>query len=142
MKKKIITGLIVLVLFLLWIYAVYIDVFPKAEKFNYPDFSSVESITVSQDDEAINLNQEDCKMLYEYIRVAKPTREKSVNETPYVTPFYTVVIKSDDISHFGYGYIYEEQRTTYFEIPYVGVYTLDSDVLKYIKKQPESCGVK
>ena len=36
----------------------------------------------------------------------------------------TVEIKANDISVYGRGYIYQENETFYFEIPYVGVYKL------------------
>ena len=115
-------------------YAVYDDLFPKAEEIDYPDYSLIESLTVYRSDEPVSMSQEDCETLYEYISCAKPTRTMSVNETPNVSPYYTVAIKADDISIFGYGYIYEERGKTYFEIPYVGIYALDSDALKCINE--------
>ncbi|MBQ8301908.1 MAG: DUF5301 domain-containing protein [Clostridia bacterium] len=132
MKKSIIIVLIVFILFSLGIYLVYDAIFPKAEKLSYPDFSSVDSITVSLHDVPVSINQEECRMLYEYISASKPTRAMSVSEAPYEKNFYSIAINWDDISCF--GYIYEKQGQTYFEIPYVAIYALDSDALKYIKK--------
>lgn len=83
----------------------YDSLFPKAEKIKYPDYSSIESITVSRDGEQIHLSDEECRVLYKHIRTAKPTRNMSVNETPDVTPFFTVEIKSKEISVYGYGHI-------------------------------------
>ncbi len=115
-------SLLIFVICPLVIYSVYNEIFPKAEKFDYPDYSLIESITVSKDGEQIYLSDEECRVLYKYIRTSKPTRIMSANETPDVTPFFTVEIKSNDISIYGYGYIYQENKTFYFEIPYVGVY--------------------
>ena len=137
MKKRNVIVFLVLIIALVGVYvayAVYDDIFPKAEKIDFPDYSSVESLTVSQHGETISMSQEDSKMLYEYIRCAKPTRIMSANETPSATLFYTVVIKSDRISVYGNGYIYEERGQAYFEIPYVGIYALDSDAIGVIKK--------
>ncbi len=102
------------------IYAIYNYFFPKAEKVDYPDYSLIESITVSKDSEQIYLSDEECRVLYKYISTSKPTRIMSTNETPDVTPFFTVEIKANDISF--YGYIYQKNEKFYFEIPYVGVY--------------------
>ena len=108
----------------LMIYAVYNGVFPKAKKLDYPEYSLIESITVSQSDELINLTDEESRLLYKYIRTSKPTRIMSANEKPDVLSYYTVEIKSKDVSFYGYGYIYQQNDNFYFEIPYVGVYRL------------------
>lgn len=114
--------LLIFVICPLVIYAIYNGIFPKAEKLDYPDYSLIESITVSKDGEQIYLSDEECRVLYKYISTAKPTRIMSSNETPGVTPFFTVEIKSNDISIYGCGHIYQENERFYFEIPYVGVY--------------------
>ena len=119
--------LLIFVICPLVIYGIYNVIFPKAEKFDYPDYSSVESITVSKEGEQIYLSDEECRVLYNYIRTSKPTRIMSTNETPDVTPFFTIEIKSNDISIYGYGYIYQENERFYFEIPYVGVYRICVD---------------
>lgn len=104
------------------LYVIYDGIFPKSEKLDYPDYSLIESITVSKDGGQIDLNDEECRALYKHISHAKPTRIMSTNETPDVTPFFTVEIKSRDILTYRYGYIYQENEKFYFEIPYVGVY--------------------
>lgn len=135
MKKILIVIGIVLLFFLTAVYLVFDFFFPKAEKFDYPDYSSVESITISRNNEAVSLTGEDAEILYEYISKVKPTRLPSVEDSPGSVPYYTIIIKSEDISYFGHGYIYEKYGVTYFELPYVGIYTLDSNVMSYIKKQ-------
>ncbi len=116
------TFLVIFVICPLGIYSIYNKIFPKAEEFEYPDYFLIESITVSKEGEQIYLSDEECRVLYKYISTAKPTRIMSANETPDVTPYFTVEIKSNDISIYGYGYIYQEIERFYFEIPYVGVY--------------------
>lgn len=116
--------LAVFIFLIIGIYAIFNDIFPKAEKVNYPDYSLVESITVSKDEEPIYISREDCKVLYEYISTAKPTRKMTSNETPDTTSFFTVNIKASDMLVYEYGYIYQENGVFYYEIPYVGIYKL------------------
>lgn len=104
------------------IYAIFDGIFPKAEKFDYPNYYLIESITVLKDGEQLYLSDEACRVLYNYIRTAKPTRIMSTNETPDETSFFAVEIKAADTSFYEYGYIYQENEKFYFEIPYVGVY--------------------
>ena len=125
-KRKIISILIsILGIFIICavaVYSVYNGIFPKAKEMDYPDYSLIESITVSKYGEPIYLSNEECKDLYKYISTAKPTRIMSSNETPDVTPFYAVEIKTKDSLIYWYGYIYQQNEKFYFEIPYVGVY--------------------
>ena len=121
-RNIILIFLLIFVICPLVIYSVYNGFFPKAEKFDYPDYSLIESITVSKDDEQIYLSDEECRALYKCISTSKPTRIMSANETPDIFPYYAIEIKSNDISIYGYGYIYQKNKIFYFEIPYVGVY--------------------
>ena len=121
MKK---TAIFIIVLLLLGLYATYNSLFPKADKINYPDYSQVESITASTNGEVFDLSQEECRVLYNCIRKAKPTRKMSANDTPDVKNYWNINIEADSLP-FRYGYIYEIGGKTYFEIPYVGIYSLD-----------------
>ena len=103
-------------------YAIYDGIFPKAKELEYPDYSLIESITVLEHGEQIYLSDEEYSVLYEYIRTAKPTRIMSTNETPGITPFFTVEINTIDNSIDTFGYIYQQNEKFYFEIPYIGVY--------------------
>ena len=133
MKKILIIIGIVLLVFLTAIYSAFNYFFPKAEKFDYPNYSSLESITITKDNKTVNLSGEDAEILYGYISKAKPTRMLSGEDKPFRVPYYTISIKAEDISYFGHGHIYENSGVTYFELPYVGIYTLDSDALNCIK---------
>lgn len=108
MKNILIIIGIVLLFFLTAVYWAFDLFFPKAEKFDYPDYSSVESITITGNNEAVSLSGEDTEILYEYISKVKPTRLLSVEDSPGSVPYYTIIIESKDISYFGYGYIYEK----------------------------------
>ena len=106
------------------IYSIYNNIFPKAKELDYPDYSFIETITISKNGEEIYLSNEEYKALYEYIKTSKPTRIMSANETPDVSPYFTVEIEWNDTSIYGYGYIYQKNERFYFEIPYVGVYSI------------------
>lgn len=112
--------LLIFVVFPIVMYGVYSGLFPKAEKVDYPDYSLIESITVSKAGEQLYLSEEESSALYKYISTSKPTRIMSTNETPDAAPYFAVEIKSGDMSIC--GYVYEENEKFYFEIPYVGVY--------------------
>lgn len=133
MKKYLIIIAIILSVFMGMLYYVFDFVFPKAEKFDFPDFGAVESITITKDRETISVKDEDAEIIYDYISRAKPTRKQSINENPTAVSYYTVSVKTDNISYFGCGHIYEQSGVTYYELPYVGIYTVDSDVLNYIE---------
>jgi len=128
MKKKTVIICLTIFFFFLGIYAAYDAAFPKAARLNYPDYSQVESIKVSHNGEPIHLSENELETIYEYIRDAVPTRKMSPNETPDISPYYSVHIESDALSEFAsifsYGNIYELRGVYYFEIPYVGVYRL------------------
>lgn len=133
MKKILIIIAIILSVLMGMIYYVFDFVFPKAEKFDFPDFAAVESITITKDNETISVKDEDAEIIYDYISRAKPTRKQSINERPNADSYYTISVKADNISYFGCGHIYEEIGVTYYELPYVGIYTVDSDILNYIE---------
>ena len=133
MKKALIIIGIILLVIMAAIYAVFDFFFPKAEKFDYPDYSNVQSITVIKDNQEISLSDGDTKALYEYISKAKPTRIPSIQDSPGGVPYYTIFINAENISPFGGGHIYEEGGVTYYELPYVGIYVLDANALRLLE---------
>lgn len=68
--------------------------------------------------------------MYRYICEAVPTRIPSVNEIPYAESYYTVMFKDEFIVPF--GYIYETKSKAFWEVPYLGVYKLDKEVLELL----------
>lgn len=123
MKKKIKIGCLIIFVFIITgMYCVYDFIFPKAPKLDFPDYSLVQSITVSEGMEPINISEQECEALYKYISTAKRTRNPSIHDMPAANPLYLVDIKSDQRSIL--GYVYQEYGNYYFEIPYTGVYML------------------
>ncbi len=133
MKKKavmiIVAGLAVL---LLGVYALYINMFPKAEPIKQLEISMLESVNLYDGYNAeIVLGEEDLQKLINYINSAVPTRTMSVNDYPSVRPYYVVELKTAE-RIFGYM-IYEDNGTAYVELPYEGVYEIDRETVEILK---------
>ena len=97
--------------------------------------SDIDSIIIYDNNRTeIDMNENDYELLYKYICESIPTRKDSVNEFPYIEPFYTVSIDTNEIITYEYGHIYENNGTVYLEIPYIGIYKMDNDVLKLLVK--------
>lgn len=70
------------------------------------------------------------KLLY-YINNAKATRMMSANDYPYIRPYYLIEIKTME-RVFRYM-AYEEHGTAYIELPYEGIYVVETEMLEILK---------
>ena len=106
-----------------------------ADIIDYPEYDLIDSIIIYDNNRTeIDMNENDYELLYKFICESIPTRQCSVNEFPYIKPFYTVKIDTNEIITYKYGHIYENNGTVYLEIPYMGIYKMDNDVLKLLVK--------
>lgn len=136
MKKKtlVIVGIIiaVLVVFLLGGYALFDNIFPKAEPINQLDISMLESVSLYDNEEKeIVISDTELQKLIECINGAVATRTISVNDYPDVRPYYVLEIKTAErvIRYM----IYERNGIAYAEIPYEGVYKIDREAIDIVK---------
>lgn len=131
-KKTVIIIVAVLAVLLLGVYALYINMFPKAEPIKQLEISMLESVNLHDNDNTeIVLSEEDLQKLINYINSAVPTRTMSVNDYPAVRPYYVVEIKTVE-GIFGYM-IYEDNGTAYVELPYEGVYEIDREAVEIMR---------
>ncbi len=136
MKKKtlVIVGIIiaVLVVFLLGGYALFDNIFPKAEPINQLDISMLESVSLHDNsDNEIEISDKELQKLIDCINGAVATRTMSVNDYPDVRPYYVLEIKTAErvIRYM----IYERNGIAYAEIPYEGVYKIDREAIDIVK---------
>jgi hypothetical protein len=54
----------------------------------------------------------------------------SVNDVPSVRPYYKIEVLTDE-RMFNY-YIYKENNNVYIELPYEGIYVIDSQIINII----------
>ncbi len=103
----------------------YLSLFPKAEPLQYPDAESVSSVSVAKNRaaDAVTLSAEDRATMLGYIESAEPTRKQSLNDSPYVTPYYRVALATEERTYI--YYVYEEDGRTYLESPYEGIYRIE-----------------
>ena len=130
MNRKITIVVIVAIVVLgLGAYAVYDDIFPKAETIEQIEISMLESVKLYDNENTeIVISEEELQKLIAVINGAVATRIMSVNDYPSIRPYYVVEIKSAE-RIFRYMF-YEEKGTTYVELPYEGVYEIDREVLE------------
>lgn len=121
------------ILMIAGIYLIYNALFPLAKPIKYPQIKEVENVIVWESDGVeTDLKDTDYASIYQYICGAKPTRKKSVNDCPSVEKFHSMTVKTDKES---YDYmIYEEDGKVYIEIPYVGIYNTDYEILEVIDR--------
>lgn len=132
MKK--ITGIIILIFIVLVVaaYSVYNNIFPKAKPIKQIDSNMITEIKISNNNnEEINIESIELKELLKYLGQGQSTRRITVNDYPSVRPYYLMEFKTDEGS-FRYV-IYEENGTTYLELPYEGIYKIDNRALKFFK---------
>jgi len=133
MKKKIVTISIVFFVFLLigaWV--LFDKIFPKANPINKVEISRLESINIYDNEEnEIVVSDDELQQLITCINGAVPTRTISVNDYPSVRPYYVIEIKTTE-RLFRYM-LYDDNGATYVELPYEGVYGIDSVVMEFFK---------
>ena len=130
-KKSVIITLMIVILVILSGYLVYNNMFPVAKPIQYPPIEDITSINISTDDNRENkLSGSDFEKIVIYISNSKPTRVMSINDSPSIRPFYKIQVLTDE-RMFNY-YIYKENNNVYIELPYEGVYIIDSQILSLI----------
>ncbi|MBQ8197666.1 MAG: DUF5301 domain-containing protein [Clostridia bacterium] len=108
--------------------------FPKANPIRYPNVEDITELTIfnSNNKSKINIIDEtDIDKIINNISNSEPTRNKSVNDQPYVGHYYFISIKANNENY--YYYLYKENGKTYIEKPYVGIYRVNNDFLTYIE---------
>jgi len=133
MKKKTIVIIVaVFAVLLLGAYMVFDNIFPKAETIKQLEVSMVKSVSLyDSDDNEIEVSDAELQKLLPYINAAEATRKMSVNDYPNVRPYYQLEVKTEErILRY---MIYEEDGTTYVELPYEGIYIIDDNVLELFK---------
>lgn len=133
MKKKTIVIIVaVFAVLLLGAYMVFNSIFPKAEPIKQLEVSMVKSVSLyDSDDNEIEVSDAELQKLLTYINAAEATRKMSVNDYPNVRPYYQLEVKTKErILRY---MIYEEDGTTYVELPYEGIYIIGDNVLELFK---------
>ena len=115
-------------------YYMYDKMFPMAPDVVIPGDDEIFEIAVSGDDGGkIFLDDQDEDTILSFMRDCQPTREWTVNDYPTVESYYIVTVYTSEDGN-GYRYfIYEENGHVYLELPYHGVYTVDEEILDFIK---------
>lgn len=104
---------------------------PVAKPIQHPSIEDITSIKISTDDNRENkISGTDFAKIVIYISNSKPTRIMSVNDSPSVRPYYKIEVLTDE-RMFNY-YIYKENNNVYIELPYEGIYIIDSQIFSVI----------
>lgn len=129
--KKLLLVLFILVLISALVFGgyLYLSLFPKAEPLQHPDAESIETVYVAKNRtaERVELTGQDLTALLEYVYDATPTRRQSVNDSPYVTPYYRITLIAKERTYM--YYVYEENKSAYLESPYEGIYRIEDAVI-------------
>ena len=136
--KKIIIPIIVVVVIAGLIgggYLVVDSLFPKANPINVPSASSVVSITVVKNEmrevgELREISSADSESILSQLSNAEPTRKMSVQDSPDAQTYYEIAVETSERTH--YYYVYFENGTCYVEIPYEGVYIIESVIVNLL----------
>lgn len=136
--KKIIIPIIVVVILAGVIIGGYFAInslFPKANPINVPSASSVVSMTViknemRKDGELCDIADADVDSVLAKLSKAEPTRKMSVQDSPDAKTYYEIAVETSERTH--YFYVYFENGTCYVEIPYEGIYTVDSGLVNLL----------
>ena len=134
MKKKtvIISTIIVLAVLLVGGYMLFDNIFPKAKPIEKLEFNKLESVALSDNENnEITISDTELQKLIVSINDAEATRTMSVNDYPVVRPYYVLEIKTSE-RVFRYM-IYEDNGVVYAELPYEGVYRIDSEIMEFVR---------
>lgn len=135
MKKRIIAAVVFVVVALLG-FLVFDSVCPKAEKVSVPDKTQVTSVKLGSDSWAeFQLIPDEYDKLFALMGSIKPTRKQSVNDYPYVTPYYTVTISTSEQEY--RCFVYSEDSSVYVEFPYQGIYESNDQLIDFILSNRE-----
>lgn len=131
MKKRFVIAAVAVVAVLAAGYFVYDSVFPKAEKLSFPDETQIISIAVGSDSTAeFPLSADKYELLLPMLNSIAPTRKQSVNDYPYVKPYYSVTVSVPERQY--RCFVYSENSQVYVELPYEGVYEADGGLIDFI----------
>lgn len=106
----------------------------------YLDLNELEQLLDSQQEpvprssnqpESIFLDHDELEQLIDYLHDAKPTRELSINDTPTQKPYYKIDVYNNTDSLWRF-FIYEYGGKAYYEIPYTGIYKVNSNILNLL----------
>ena len=111
-------------------YILFNHFFPLANPIDYPEDDAINSHTVLYDNRLITSSDLSFESIFTHIKTAKPTRKITVNDFPTIYPYFEVNVYTNSQA-FKY-FIYQEDNTTYLEMPYYGVYVLHNDVFELL----------
>lgn len=106
------------------------SIFPKAPPINCPSGEDVISISISQNNDFVEIGSPINKEVLQNIRNAEPTRKMSVNDYPVVDPYYSIEIETLERSY--QYFVYSENSKVYIEIPYEGIYEANQRLLDLV----------
>lgn len=112
----------------------YNKFFPLAPEIRIPDGDDITEITIENSDgDNVTLGKEDALKLLKIMARCEPTRKWSVNDYPYVRPYYMITVyTSEDDRSYRY-FIYEEDMELYLELPYQGVYSVEEEAMELLE---------
>ena len=138
-KKTLIIALVCLVLLLMGLAVICLNsMFPKAPPISCPNpvnssdkEKNIFSIHLSHNGgELVPVKNDEIGLVTQHIPDAEPTRRWSVNEVPVVADYYTIEIAATSRTYL--YHIYREDAQVFLEDPYVGVYTVDEQLLELV----------
>ena len=114
-------------------YAIFNNIFPKADPIKFPDTESITAITLIQKDgSSVAVATADFGEILKNITNAQPTRTMSVNDYPTAKTYYTIEV---DTAARQYRYfLYAENSQVYVELPYEGIYKANQQFLDFIEE--------
>ena len=112
-------------------YAIFNNIFPKADPIKFPDTESITAITLIQKDgSSVAVETADFGEILKNITNAQPTRTMSVNDYPTAKTYYTIEV---DTAARQYRYfLYAENSQVYVELPYEGIYKANQQFLDFV----------
>lgn len=96
-----------------------------------PELSSDIFYEITYEDRLLYLDLNELEQFVEYLQDAKPTRELSVNDTPTQKTYYKIDVYNNTDSLWRF-FIYEYGGKAYYEIPYTGIYKVNSNILNLL----------
>ena len=115
-------------------YSMYNKMFPIAPDIIIPGDEEIFEIAISGGNgDKVFLDDTDEDKIISFMRSCQPTRNWTVNDYPTAESYYIVTVYTSEDGN-GYRYfVYEEDGRVYLELPYHGVYTVDEEILDFIK---------
>ncbi len=112
-------------------------IFPKAAPIPYPEPDAITTAETcsylrnNAKNESVSLSKEELPAILAQLSLAKPTRKISVQDTPWVSEYYSVELKTADRMYC--YFVYVEDGVTYIEMPYEGIYTTENTFFQTLK---------